>query len=67
MIKKFVLILFFCLGCVTSSFAARNSDIRSLNENAILRRALKAPDSVSKNARQLTAYLIAPFDSNIDY
>lgn len=66
MMKKFLLILFFCLGCVTSSFAARNSDIRSLNENAILRRALNAPDSVSKNARQLTAYLIAPFDSNID-
>lgn len=66
MMKKFLLILVLCIGCIANSFAAKNSDVKSIHENAILQRALKAPDSVSKSARQLTAYLIAPYDNNID-
>lgn len=65
--------IFFCLFLLfypqTDSLALEPPVIRQnarASENAIRRRAFNVPEKASLNARRLTAYLVEPFETDID-
>ncbi len=66
--KKILLLIIILCGFAFNvcAYDRYNLNSGSVSESAIRRRAFNAPASVSGNARQLTAYLVKPFDNNID-
>lgn len=64
--KKLLCLLLLCLApCMLSAAESRHADFTTTSniEKALRKRAFNAPDSISQNARELTAYLVKPFDN----
>lgn len=66
--KKILLfiIILCCFAFNVCAYDRYNPNTGSVSEAAVRRRAFNAPAYVSNNARRLTAYLVKPFDNNID-